>query len=400
MTATLNGQRVTSVRIEHPYRGAWFADVRVDTGTIGTVGTSGPATLTVGDTVVMVGKIDPRSSGTFGPTASVRVVGGLGWDKTVQALHFHNDNGVSSTMVYAATASPIGEVIVDAAPVVLGLDYVRSAGAASRVFGDRIWWVDVSGVTHTGERLPATLDKLAVLTGWDPVSQRAELACESLVIPGTILTDSRIGASVIVRDVVQTFDDHGSHITATCCLAPVSRLAAALKSAVREFSGAQYLKVYKYRYALTQDGGMALQAVHRNAGLPDLIPVTGWTGVSGMTAGLALSTEVLVSFIEGDPSQPIVVGYSAIPTPISVKIDASATVDIGASAPIVTIAGGAHFLVPAEFAIALQSALYTFANAASAAPGAAGISVAAGVLATTIGGGGFPSPSTTKTRAT
>jgi hypothetical protein len=53
-----------------------------------------------------------------------------------------------------------------------------------------------------------------------------------------------------------------------------------------------------------------LQAVRQAAGLPDALPATQIPGIAGAWAKLANGAEVLVEFIEGDPSQPIVTGFT------------------------------------------------------------------------------------------
>lgn len=392
--ATLNGLRVTSAKVSIPYRGAWYADVSIDPNNVALVPTQGSATLLIGDNITLVGRIDPRSSGSFVSTSSVRVVGGLGWDNPVQALHFHNPNGVLTSTVYAATAPIVGEAVVDSAPTPLGVDFVRSNGPASRVFGDRPWFVDSAGVTRTGIRSAVKLDSSCTLLGWDPIVQRGEFSTDALILPGTTFTDPRIGQSRTVRDVEHSFSSDGSRAIVWCGSAPTSRLANALQTAVREFGGVQYLKTYKYRFVNESGTGLALQAVHRDAGLPDTIPVDVWTGVSGITTHLALSTVVLVWFIDGDPAQPIVLGTESGPVPLSTKIDATAEVEVGPSALSVEIAGGANFLATGSWAAGLAGALTLFVTGLDATS----LPAKAATLLSTLGS--LPVPATVKTKAT
>jgi hypothetical protein len=97
-----------------PWSGAWRIDLDVDLDASGVL-PSGPALVTIG-TTTLTGTIDPRASGKYGTTAKVRVIGGGGgWDKDVPDRHFHNDAGLPSAQIIAATAAEVGEVAIVAA---------------------------------------------------------------------------------------------------------------------------------------------------------------------------------------------------------------------------------------------------------------------------------------------
>lgn len=404
-TAALNGMRAVSVRLLTPWRGVWTADVILDTTEVDL--TNGPATLVIGalpgPIATLQGTIDPRFTGVFVERPSVRVVGGAGgWDNTVTAQHFHADGGVVSTQVYQATAGQVGETVVDPLPQSLGFDFVRSAGPASRVFADVDWWVDALGVTHVGSRPAPPADPTLTVLSWDPAAQRAELTADSIIQPGAVLSDPRIGPNpVTVRDVEQTFDGSGTRATAWCSAMPVSRFMAALGTAVRELAGIAYLKLYRYRVVLEGgDGRLQLQAVQPTKGLPDTLPLRVWTGMSGITSQLKLSSEVLVEFVSGDPAQPIVRGFSTEAMPVSTTIDATSSVLIGPSAGIVALAGGAGPLVLDGPYTGLLSALATLANALAAMTVAplTPIGTAGGIFKTALQA--LPSAATTKVLAT
>ena len=98
----------TKIRVVTPWNGPWFLDAEItlqDTD----VPPTGKTTVQVGG-ATLVGTVDPRATGRMGANAHVRVVGGGGgWDKQAPALEFHNDAGVTSTVVMEATASAVGE---------------------------------------------------------------------------------------------------------------------------------------------------------------------------------------------------------------------------------------------------------------------------------------------------
>lgn len=403
-TALLNGVAALAVRIVTPERGAWVAEVDLDPIVAAAFPFSvpAPAVLLIGTAITLRGTIDPRGSGRFVSTVRVRIVGGGGgWDKPVTQQDYQNDAGVLSTLVYTAAGAEVGEAVVDALPSVLGFHFVRVAGPASAVFRDRHWYVDSLGVTQVSPRIFAVPDPSLEILSWEPTTQRAEVASDALLLPGTPLVDPRIGGTpVVVRDVEQTFTRSGSRAVAWCSASSVSRLASALINMVRQFGQTAYLKPYRYRFVLAAPGlpgevgdRLQLQAVHPNMGAPDVLPISVW-GPSGISAKLTPSTEVLVHFIEGDPGQPVVLGISPAGLPLELDLDASVAVSIGHTAPIVELAGGAAPLATAPWAVALQAALVVFATGVN--PG--NLAAKGALLLTALGL--LPSPSTTKVTAT
>ncbi len=320
-TLLLNTFRAVSVRLLIPWTGAWIADVDFDLEAV-PVAPTGAALLKIGETTVLLGTIDPRASGRFGQKGRARVVAGAGgWDKTVTARHFHNDAGLLSAAVLTATAAEVGEKLVQPIPSVLGFDFVRSAGPASRVLAGLDWYVDFSGVTFVGPRVPIPADPTSVeVLSFDPNTQRAEIASDAVIRPGTILVDPRFGTAT-VRDVEQTFNDAGARATAWCGETSTSRFISGLKSLAREATGLAHLKGYKYRVvAAGPDGRLTLQALRRAAGVPDSIAIPVWPGVAGVSVQVAPGTICIVEFVEGDPAQPVVRAFEPGATIVMAKV--------------------------------------------------------------------------------
>jgi hypothetical protein len=336
VTILLNGLSCVSARVVTPWQGVWFADVDVDLGEV-PVAPTGAAVLLIG-TTSLVGTIDDRASGRFGTKARVRLVGGGGgWDTVVSAQHFHNDGGVLLAAVLSATASSVGEIVAPADPTQrLGVDFVRTAGAASRVLAGLDWYVTFAGVTVVGPRVvtPA-LPSIEVLS-FDPNTQRLELATDDVVQPGTLIVDPRFSA-LTVRDVEQTFNEAGSRAVAWCSSSSGSRLGAALANLARESVGVAFLKCYRYRViAQAVDGRLTLQAVKRAAGVPDSVSIPVWPGVAGVSAKLLPGSEVLLEFIDGDASQPVVRGFQPDGEPLEIVVSAvKTTVGSAAAKPVV-----------------------------------------------------------------
>ena len=123
-----------------------------------------------------------------------------------------------------------------------------------------------------------------------------------------------------------------------------SRLLRAMQAIVREtFPRYDFLAKYRYRVVKMNpcDDRVQLQAVRKLAGLPDLLPVSILPGMAGLSAVLTPGAIVLVEFIEGDPSLPIVTHFEAKGgsgfLPVSLFLDATAAVNIGATASAVNL---------------------------------------------------------------
>lgn len=353
-SADLNGVRVLRVRLVTCWRGPWFVDVDLDPDSDPVTSTDVPAgavTLTItppgGTPIVLKGTVDPEFTGRWISGVPVRVIaGGAGWSKTATAQQFHSDGGVSSLTVEKATAADVGETVVDAAPVALGVDWTRIAGPARRIFGNRDWYVDTAGVTQVASRPAATADASVEILEWEPAHQRGVLSADALVLPGTTLTDPRFDGPITVRDVVQTFAPAGNRVEVFCGANPAGRLLAGMTTLVRELGETQNLKEYRYRIVTqADDGRLTLQAVPNADGsksdAPDLNPASVWPGMAGLKALYKLSSQVIVTLINGDPALPAVVGFDGT-IPQELTLDASGIVHIGpTTGAVVKLAEGA-----------------------------------------------------------
>lgn len=335
-TIMLGATSAISCRLVTPWDGAWFAELDLDPD-LPTL-PSGRQMLRIG-TRALVGTVDPRATGIFAGTARARLVaGGGGWDKHVRAQHYHNDAGVTSATVLAATAAEVGESVVEAVPRRLGVDYVRSAGPASRVLADLDWHVDSAGVTLVSPRAPLPVDPTAIeLLTWDAGAQRAELAADDLVLPGMVIVDTRVGTAT-VRDVEQTWNADGARAIAFCGSSTVSRLAGAMRRMAQEAVGLPHLKAHRCRVVSQGvDGRLVLQLV---AGLASEMPPSAqikvMPGLAGLSAKYKPGTEVVLEFLGGDPADPIVRSFAEV-APLEMTLDAArvivgpmaASIDIG-----------------------------------------------------------------------
>lgn len=310
MTILLNGLHAVSVRLLQPWQGAWIADVDFDLAQVPVVPV-GPCTLTIGTTVLQ-GTIDPEASGAFGDKAKARVIGGAGgWHKTVFPLHFHNDAGLFTTNVITATAAEVLERVTVLIPKRLGTDFLRLGGPASRVLAGLDWYVDFTGVTIVGPRPPIPMSTEISILSWDPKDQRAELASDSIISPGTILVDPRFGTETI-RDIEQTFSEGKARATAWCSGtgSKGSKISTLFKALVNEHGSLATLRPYRYRIVLQgADGRLTLQAIAPTVGIPDCIDLPIWPGLPGVTMKVVPGGECMVQFLDGDLSQPVVTSF-------------------------------------------------------------------------------------------
>lgn len=321
MSLSLNDLQAESVRIVQPYNGPWFADVTLDADAT----PSGTVSVKI-SSANLVGTTDPRFSGRMGRRTTARVVaGGGGWDKLLAAKHFNNTGGVELRSVAEVTSRECGERIGECISARLGTDYARIAGPASRLFAGRQWYVDLTGLTHVVDRPAVSLPSDAEVLEYDPSSSTLTIASESLILPGTTVTDPRFG-SLTIRDVEQVFSAGGARATCWVGTSHASRFTATIAAMVREFGGTDHLKLYPYR-VFDQPGDLPrLQAQQK--GFPDLVPCEPWLGVPGVKAQLSPGQEVLVGYQKGDPAQPMLLGFR-YSKPVSLNFNVTGLVSVG-----------------------------------------------------------------------
>lgn len=115
--------------------------------------------------------------------------------------------------------------------------------------------------------------------------------------------------------------------------------------------GLPYLKKYRFRVVKANVGDQRwiLQPNAKASGLDPIGPAEVHPGMAGLVAELAEGTEVIVSFVEGNPALPIIESFQAPDKPgwlpISLTIDASSTLKVGPSADLVEIGSGSEALV-------------------------------------------------------
>lgn len=344
--ATLNGALCASVRLRVGRSGAWFATVTMPTA----FEVPSACSLVIGDQTLR-GTCAADDSGSFAGTGTLLVVGGANaWGKPVAARHYHNEGGVRRNQVAADLAREVGETLVTSSALdgLLGTDFVREAAPASRVleqlYPSAEWWVGFDGVTRVGERATVDVSKRVQILEFDPTQQAAELALLDLgpgsiadLMPGSAITDAvrKGSAPFVVRDVTICVEASRIRATAWSFDTPRERVAHLIQTLAQEGDPKRVYARGPFRFRVfSMDGDrVRLQAVARAPGLPDVLPVAIAPGMAGMKAQLTPGAVVLVDFVEGDPSMPIVTHFSRPDDPgflpASVDIDATTVVNLG-----------------------------------------------------------------------
>lgn len=314
--ASVSGHRVTRLRVTVANVGPWVAEADFAEAP----DLSGAATVRVGD-LEMVGTVVESQTGTFGLQRKARIVGGGGgWSRALGAKHYHNDAGVRAKLVAEDAAREVGETLSTFVPRAerIGVDYVRQTGQAARVLEDVVggvpWWVGYDGKTYVGARPETSVDPSKYETlAYDPRERIATLAMDDLrsVGIGSVLT-KYLDAPQTVRELEMVVTSEEVRVLAWCggSESGPGQLAGLLQSIARRATDWKLFGAYRYRVVRMSGQRVELQAVRKDAGLPDVLPVSMWPGIAGVHAQLAPSAEVLVSFVEGDRTMPVVTHFA------------------------------------------------------------------------------------------
>lgn len=124
-----------------------------------------------------------------------------------------------------------------------------------------------------------------------------------------------------------------------------SRTLRAFRAIVRALTErTDYHALVRYRVVKNTAGRVELQAVKKAGPWPDTLPVSLQPGAPGVKGVPKLAAVVLVSFVEGDPSLPVVSHFARTDDPawlpISVALDASTLVRVGEHAASTELGSG------------------------------------------------------------
>lgn len=297
--ATINGRAVLEGRVHLPAWGVWTATVETDISTE----TTGAAVIVLGDltlrgTIISAGVSD-------GSRTRYRIAGGGGgWGRTLSSRAYTNDLGVKRALVVGDAARDCGETVGTITGTV-GTSYVRQEGPGARVLDDvapRGWYVDEAGVTQVGRRPRTTLASPPQVLTTDIARGRVVVSAEQLagLVPGVVVAD------VEALDVEHTIGGDGKVRTTLWGLSLADALGRLVDARTEHH---RYFAPWEYRVVRRSGERLDLQAVRVSSGMPDLRNVRIRPGLAGGRAHPMLGSTVLVSFIDGDPSRPVVTAF-------------------------------------------------------------------------------------------
>jgi hypothetical protein len=294
-------------------------------------------TLVLAD-MTLVGAV--ISGGAWQGRSSYRIVGGAGgWCQSIPAKAYVNDAGVKISKVAQDAAEAVGETLADVPTGTCGLAFDRFEGPASNVLhlvAPQSWYVGEDGVTRFGARAASTLSSSYVVESADIAGGYLSLMADSIaaIVPGVVVE------SVSAVDVVHTLDSSKlrSQIWGSAFGSVTKRLAAwsRIIEQLRPFD--RYRGTWEYRVVYQNGERLDLQPAASRFGLPDLRSVRVRPGLAGCRADVTLGSLVLVTFVNADPSRPVVIAFD---DPDSVGFEAT-RIDLAGdedTAPIVDFAG-------------------------------------------------------------
>lgn len=305
-TVTLNGAAATACTLTIPGVGLWYAGVDLADETA----LEGAVTLTFAGVdfsgyVVAGGVVEGR--------ARYRVVAGAGgWGTELPPRAYANDAGLTIRKLVSDAASEAGEPApVDAPTTTLGPHFNRPALPASFVLNQlapRAWYARADGVVAFGTRPALAASSLPV------VDKNPAARCVTLA-----LTDSAAGILPGIATEYGTAADVDLELGADGVRARLYASAAGASRRAQAFArlltaadpGARFRSVHEYRIVTQAGERLNLQPVRSRAQLPDLARVPVRAGVPGVKATHKPGAQVLVAFLDGDPSRPAVVGFDA-----------------------------------------------------------------------------------------
>jgi len=332
--ASVNGERLTVVRLTVGNIGPWIADVDFE----GAPSLAGRVTLKI-DKLELVGTIVATQSGAHGLQRRARIIAGAGaWADPVEAKQYHNDAGVKAQLVASDAARAVGETLGSFVPVAerIGRDYARQTGPASRalegVIGGAAWWVDYAGLTQVGPRPSAPLEAKAYrVLAYDP---RDQIVTLDVTDPGAVKIGSVISEGLegprVVRSLELRLTADELRVLAWVGGTELAHgpLTSVIRAIVQRTTDTVLHGHYRYRVVRMAGDRVELQAIRKIVGLPDLLPLSFMPGIPGAHAELAPGAEVLVAFVEGDRAQPVVLAFAGKDTagfvPVSLTLGGAA----------------------------------------------------------------------------
>lgn len=301
-SVSIEGYDVHAAVLQIGAWGTWWLDVSTPEALVCEIGQA---------VVASVGGVEYRGTVLAGDAvdgrAAYRIVGGAGgWHKDLPAKTYSKTPGVRVSEVLVDAAAEAGESLGPVPGTVMGQHFVREAGPAHRVLNGlapQAWYVDNLGITQFGARAPSDYTGDGAIIRRDRSAGVVEIDTDDLsqLVPGVRVDGQDPATDVEIRLAGSKLTArvyHGKRTTER--LVHYARIFDALDP-FRKFRG-----TFEYRVVFQVGERLDLQIVRRATGLGDLesVPVRLAPGVR---ASHFLGSLVLVTFVDSDPSRPVVI---------------------------------------------------------------------------------------------
>lgn len=285
----------------------------VDVGLIDDAELSGAVDFVLNDITI---RCAVKSGGTDDTRSAYRVAFGAGaWHDDVPSKGYSDDAGAKVSVILRDLADAVGEQIGTLPSTRLGPHYARAEGSASRTINGLLpksWYVDFTGITQTALREPTTYTGDGVITEIDPAMGIVDVVTDVLsdLVPGV-----QVEGNAPATDIEITLTPERITTRVYSGPQPNRRLDAFRKLFDAFDPWRQYRGVTEFRVVTLSGDRLNLQPVRVATGMPDLSNVPVRPGAAGLKANTKLGSLVLVSFVEGDPSRPVVTSHDAPDAP-------------------------------------------------------------------------------------
>jgi hypothetical protein len=350
---SLGGVVLTRAVFSEPFKGVWFASCETTAPEDFAPDDRGLFELVMGSRSLFGTIVNPQGQTPSGGTKRVEVVGGFGgWGQSATPKPYQSQAGVTSRAVAQDAATDAGEVLKAFAPKLdrLGTYYSRTDAAYAQALSDAAsgsaWWVADDGETVVGDRDASDVDTLKVsVLDYDQETDRVLLAVTDPadVVAGQTLRFPELPMPFVIRTLDLSFKASGT--TASAWVggdgSESDDLEAALLPLIRRAIKQRLFGVY--RYVVTQVAGdyVNLRVVDASTGVPpSLSKVEQWIA-GGIHTTPKRGSQVLVAFVDGKRTEPVVCGMASRPSansePDAIDIGGSGTQKLARVGDTVTV---------------------------------------------------------------
>ncbi len=329
-----------------PKFGGWRADVILEGGAVPV----GRVTVTCAD-LILKGTVDPAASGFDQPDRPhVVVLGGIGWDAPVTSpLAYASDAGVRLATVLTDLSRRAGEPLVlptdrnigptfDAPATAPGapVRYRDVLAALYRIGACPQWRVDPDGVTRFGARVGTEITARATPMGRAADIGKTKVGLDEPAgfLPGNILPGIGEIQRLTIRETAGKLEADVFTSTPT-----LRELQAEMMLSLFPVLTYGYARTYVVAIGgVNADGTLNLVAPPDAPGLPPLRNVGQWT-LGGALAFPYEGALVAVSFLDANPTRPVVMGFAPGAVDRS-RVGADNLLELGKDALVTRIADG------------------------------------------------------------